>query len=62
VLREGARTTEDDIVAFCAERLANFKRPRYVDVVEQLPRNAGGKVLKRELRQRPAPRVSEESR
>ena len=58
VLREGARTTEDDIVTFCAERLANFKRPRYVDLVETLPRNAGGKVLKRELRDRRLPEHS----
>ncbi len=53
VLREGAQTTEDDIAAFCTERLANFKRPRYVDLVDTLPRNAGGKVLKRDLRERP---------
>ncbi|MDQ4084987.1 MAG: FadD3 family acyl-CoA ligase [Actinomycetota bacterium] len=53
VLREGARTTEDDVAAFCAERLANYKRPRYVDLVDRLPRNAGGKVLKRELRRQP---------
>jgi acyl-CoA synthetase (AMP-forming)/AMP-acid ligase II len=55
VLRDGARTGEDDIVAFCAERLANYKRPRYVDLVDSLPRNAGGKVLKRDLRQRLLP-------
>jgi HIP---CoA ligase len=55
VLRAGASTTEDDIVAFCAERLANYKRPRYVDLVDSLPRNAGGKVLKRDLRQRLVP-------
>ncbi|HEX2175021.1 MAG TPA: FadD3 family acyl-CoA ligase [Nocardioidaceae bacterium] len=54
VVRDGAATTDDDIVAFCAERLANYKRPRYVDLVPDLPRNAGGKVLKRELRQRTA--------
>jgi HIP---CoA ligase len=53
VLVEGATSTEADIVAFCAERLANYKRPRYVDLVGALPRNAGGKVLKRELRLRP---------
>jgi HIP---CoA ligase len=52
VLREGAATTADDIGAFCTERLANYKRPRYVEMVDVLPRNAGGKVLKRELRQR----------
>jgi acyl-CoA synthetase (AMP-forming)/AMP-acid ligase II len=62
VLREGATITEQDIRAFCAQRLANYKRPRYVDLVGRLPRNAGGKVLKRELRERAAPRMSEESR
>ena len=55
VLRDGASTTEDDIGAFCAERLANYKRPRYVHLVDSLPRNAGGKVLKRDLRQRLLP-------
>jgi HIP---CoA ligase len=59
VLREGAQVTEDDIRALCTERLANFKRPRYVELVDDLPRNAAGKVLKRELRERPAPREKE---
>jgi HIP---CoA ligase len=55
VLRDGAQTSEDDINVLCAERLANYKRPRYVDLVDTLPRNAGGKVLKRVLRERPLP-------
>jgi len=58
VLRDGASTTEDDIGAFCAERLANYKRPRYVHLVDSLPRNAGGKVLKRDLRQRLLPHAA----
>ena len=40
----------DDVVAFAKERLANFKVPRYVEVVDGLPRNLSGKVLKTELR------------
>jgi long-chain acyl-CoA synthetase len=40
----------DDLASFCRERLANFKRPRGVDVVSALPRSGAGKVLKRELR------------
>ncbi|GAA1140712.1 FadD3 family acyl-CoA ligase [Nocardioides aquiterrae] len=40
----------DDVVAFAKERLANFKVPRYVELVDALPRNLPGKVLKNELR------------
>jgi acyl-CoA synthetase (AMP-forming)/AMP-acid ligase II len=39
-----------EIVAWCRERMANYKAPRTVDVVDLLPRNASGKVLKYELR------------
>ncbi len=50
VPRPGATVTEEEIIAFCRERLANFKVPRSVRVVASLPRNASGKVLKFELR------------
>jgi malonyl-CoA/methylmalonyl-CoA synthetase len=40
----------DELLAFAAERLAPFKRPRLVSYVESLPRNALGKVLKHQLR------------
>lgn len=42
--------TPDDVVAFAKERLANFKVPRHVELVDALPRNLSGKVLKTELR------------
>jgi acyl-CoA synthetase (AMP-forming)/AMP-acid ligase II len=51
VTRPGASLTAADVIAHCRERLANFKVPREVVFVGQLPRNAGGKVLKRELRE-----------
>ncbi|AWH91389.1 FadD3 family acyl-CoA ligase [Dietzia lutea] len=50
VRREGSTLTEQDVLDFCREHLANFKRPRTVEFVESLPRNASGKVLKTELR------------
>ncbi|HVQ92931.1 MAG TPA: FadD3 family acyl-CoA ligase [Mycobacteriales bacterium] len=48
--RRGATVTEEEIIAFCRDRLANFKVPRSVRVVDTLPRNASGKVLKFALR------------
>jgi acyl-CoA synthetase (AMP-forming)/AMP-acid ligase II len=50
VLRDGAGVTPDDLIAHCAERLSGFKVPRRVELRAELPRNATGKVLKRELR------------
>jgi long-chain acyl-CoA synthetase len=42
---------EADIIAYCQERLAKFKCPTSVDVVEMLPRNPSGKILKKDLRE-----------
>jgi len=41
-----------EIIAFCKERIASYKKPRFVAFVAELPKNASGKVLKRELRAR----------
>jgi acyl-CoA synthetase (AMP-forming)/AMP-acid ligase II len=49
-LHEGASVTEEELVAHCRLQLARFKCPRSVDIVEALPRNATGKILKRDLR------------
>ncbi|GAB3148577.1 FadD3 family acyl-CoA ligase [Amycolatopsis sp. NPDC004378] len=45
----GEGLTADDVIAFCRDRLANYKTPRFVEFVDELPRNASGKVLKRLL-------------
>ncbi len=45
----------DELIAFCRERMTGFKRPRRIHLVVALPRNAYGKVLKRELRARFGP-------
>jgi fatty-acyl-CoA synthase len=50
VSRPGSQLTAEDVVQFCREGLADFKRPREVVFVDALPRNPTGKVLKRELR------------
>jgi HIP---CoA ligase len=53
VNRPGQVLTEADVLAFCRERLANYKVPRRVVFREALPRNPSGKVLKRQLREEP---------
>ena len=50
VPRPGSEVDPDDIIAFTRERLAGFKVPKTVDVIEAMPRNASGKILRRELR------------
>lgn len=44
--------TEEALLAFCAERLAGYKRPRGVTILEDLPKSPVGKILRREARQR----------
>ncbi|SES22881.1 fatty-acyl-CoA synthase [Streptomyces sp. yr375] len=44
--------TEEELIAHTRERLAHFKAPKRVLFVDELPRNASGKILKRELRDR----------
>jgi acyl-CoA synthetase (AMP-forming)/AMP-acid ligase II len=52
VLRPGASTSGDEIVSWSREQMANYKVPRQVEVVDALPVNATGKVVKDELRAR----------
>jgi fatty-acyl-CoA synthase len=54
VLREGAEVSTEDLNAHVKANLAGYKAPREVEFLDELPRNATGKVLKRELREREA--------
>ena len=51
VRRAGATLSETTLIEWSRDKLAGFKRPRSVDFVETLPRNASGKLLKRALRE-----------
>lgn len=51
VLRPGAQATERDVIDFMRANLAHFKCPKSVDIVDALPRNPSGKILKRVLRE-----------
>ena len=50
-LKEGQKIDEKDIIEHCLKNLAKFKVPQSIVFVDLLPRNATGKVLKRELRE-----------
>jgi acyl-CoA synthetase (AMP-forming)/AMP-acid ligase II len=52
VARRQSGATVDQLEAHCRGRLANFKRPRRYVMVDELPANAAGKILKAELRRR----------
>lgn len=49
-LKRGTTTTPDELVAFCKARLAAYKYPRRVHVMEDLPKTATGKILRRAFR------------
>jgi fatty-acyl-CoA synthase len=51
VLDRGKETTEDDLKDYVKKNLARYKVPREIVFLDELPRNATGKVLKRELKQ-----------
>jgi len=55
VPRPGTSTTADEVIAWAREHLANYKVPRRVELVSELPLNASGKVVKGDLRARLAP-------
>ena len=52
VLKPGQSATENELMQFMAERLAKYKVPRSVVIMDALPISAAGKILKRELRDR----------
>jgi len=51
-LKPGATATEAELIEFCNQRLAGYKRPKTVDFVDDFPRDVAGKTQKRRLRDR----------
>lgn len=49
-LRPGETVSIDDLIVFCKDRLAAYKYPRVIEIVEDLPKTATGKILRRQLR------------
>jgi acyl-CoA synthetase (AMP-forming)/AMP-acid ligase II len=51
VSRAGSTLTEAALIEWMRDKIAGYKRPRSVDFIDKLPRNASGKLLKRTLRE-----------
>jgi long-chain acyl-CoA synthetase len=50
-LRPGAPAPPDELIAVCRARLAGYKYPRRITIVDELPKSATGKILKGKLRE-----------
>jgi len=50
VARPGATLDPVEVVDFCRQRLASFKKPEVVRIIDALPKNQMGKILKKDLR------------
>ncbi|MBW2297599.1 MAG: long-chain fatty acid--CoA ligase, partial [Deltaproteobacteria bacterium] len=51
VVKPGEEVTQEEIIAFCREKLAAYKAPKIVEFREELPKSAVGKILRKVLRQ-----------
>ena len=51
-LKQGQKVAEEDIINFCKEHLASYKKPKSVEFIDAIPKNPYGKVLKRALREK----------
>ncbi|MCX7966241.1 MAG: long-chain-fatty-acid--CoA ligase, partial [Syntrophorhabdaceae bacterium] len=51
VLKDGMTATEEEIIKFCGEHLASYKKPKSVEFWKELPKSPQGKILKKEIRE-----------
>lgn len=52
VLKEGTTASEEEIIKFCGEHLAGYKKPKSIEFWKELPKNPTGKILKRAIREK----------
>ncbi|MGB9734787.1 MAG: class I adenylate-forming enzyme family protein [bacterium] len=62
VLKPGETATEDEIKNYARSKLAEFKVPKYIEFVDDLPKNIIGKILKKELRAREKEKIIKEKK
>ena len=50
-LKKGMTATEDDMIEFCRQHLAGYKKPTSIDFIDSLPKNANGKIMRKDLKE-----------
>ena len=50
VLKDDIKTTTDDILAYCAQHMVKYKVPKVIEILDELPKNTTGKILRRSLK------------
>ena len=48
----GAELSDEEIIGFCRDNIASYKKPKSVEFVDELPKNNYGKIVKKDLRAR----------
>jgi len=61
VLKDGQSMTEEEVIAYCLEKMTPYKVPRLIEFMDDLPKSAIGKVMRRELRDMEMARTAEKS-
>jgi long-chain acyl-CoA synthetase len=56
-LKAGAGVTAEELIAYGRETMAAYKYPRVVEIIDELPKTTTGKILRRQLRDRPSPEL-----
>ena|SRR5215471_20561482 len=56
-LKSGAQVTPKEIIAFCKERMPRHQYPRQVEIVDELPKNETGEILRQKLRAQESARL-----
>jgi acyl-CoA synthetase (AMP-forming)/AMP-acid ligase II len=51
-LKKGVRATSEELIAFCKKEIAKYKAPKSIEIVEEIPKSATGKILKKEMRKK----------
>jgi acyl-CoA synthetase (AMP-forming)/AMP-acid ligase II len=49
-LKKGVRATSEELIAFCKKEITKYKAPKSIEIVEEIPKSATGKILKKEMR------------